>query len=46
MNQITTGVITPFDDNVEYNKVKWALESIITNKASEGDRMPVELFKS
>ena len=26
-------------------KVKWALGSIITNKASEGDRIPAELFQ-
>ena len=26
-------------------EVKWALESIITNKASEGDGIPVELFQ-
>ena len=26
-------------------KVKWALGSITTNKASRGDRIPVELFQ-
>ena len=26
-------------------KVKWALESITTNKASEGDATPVEIFQ-
>ena len=26
-------------------KVKWALESITTNKASGGDGIPVELFQ-
>ena len=26
-------------------EVKWALESITTNKASGGDRIPAELFK-
>ena len=26
-------------------EVKWALESITTNKASAGDRIPVELFQ-
>ena len=26
-------------------EVKWALESIITNKASGGDGIPVELFQ-
>ena len=27
-------------------EVKWALESITTNKASEGDGIPVELFQT
>ena len=27
-------------------EVKWALESITRNKASGGDRIPAELFKS
>ena len=31
-------------DILEY-EVKWALESITTNKASGGDRIPVELFQ-
>ena len=31
-------------DILEY-KVKWALESITTNKASGGDGIPVELFQ-
>ena len=31
-------------DNLEY-KVKWALGSITTNKASRGDGIPVELFQ-
>ena len=31
-------------DNLEC-KVKWALESITTNKASGGDGIPVELFQ-
>ena len=31
-------------DVLEY-KVKWALESITTNKASGGDGIPVELFQ-
>ena len=26
-------------------EVKWALENITTNKASEGDGIPVELFQ-
>ena len=31
-------------DNLE-SEVKWALESITMNKASEGDGIPVELFQ-
>ena len=39
------GVIThPEPDILEY-EVKWALESITTNKANGGDRIPVELFQ-
>ena len=39
------GVVTHLEpDNLEC-KVKWALESITTNKASGGDRIPVELFQ-
>ena len=39
------GVITNLEpDNLE-NEVKWAWESITTNKASGGDRIPVELFQ-
>ena len=39
------GVIThPEPDNLEC-EVKWALESITTNKASGGDGIPVELFQ-
>ena len=39
------GVITHLEtDNLEC-KVKWALESITTNKASGGDGIPVELFQ-
>ena len=32
-------------DILEY-EVKWALESITTNKASRGDGIPVELFQT
>ena len=40
------GVITHLEpDFLEY-EVKWTLGSITTNKASEGDGIPVELFKS
>ena len=39
------GVITHLEpDNLEC-EVKWALESIIMNKASGGDGIPVELFQ-
>ena len=44
------GVVTHLEpDNLEC-EVKWALESITTNKASGGDRIPIEFqlsyFKS
>ena len=40
------GVITHLEpDNLEC-EVKWALESITTNKASGGDGIPVELFQN
>ena len=39
------GVITHLEPNILEWEVKWALESIITNKASRGDRIPVELFQ-
>ena len=39
------GVITDLEpDNLEC-EIKWALESITTNKASGGDGIPVELFQ-
>ena len=38
------GVITPESDILEC-EVKWALGSIIMNKASGGDGIPVELFQ-
>ena len=34
----------PEPDSLE-REVKWALESIVTNKASGGDGIPVELFQ-
>ena len=40
------GVITHLEPDILECEVKWALESIITNKASGGDGIPVELFKS
>ena len=39
------GVITHLEPNILELKVKWALGSIITNKASGGDGIPVELFQ-
>ena len=37
------GVITHLEPDILECEVKWALESITTNKASGGDRIPVEL---
>ena len=37
--------ITDLDPDILECKVKWALESITTNKASGGDGIPVELFQ-
>ena len=39
------GGITDLEPDILECEVKWALESITTNKASEGDRIPVELFQ-
>ena len=38
------GVITYLEPGILECEVKWALESITTNKASGGDGIPVELF--
>ena len=40
------GVITHLEPDIMECEVKWALESITTNKASGGDGIPVELVKS
>ena len=40
------GVIIHLEPDILECEVKWALESITMNKTSEGDRIPVELFKS
>ena len=40
------GVITHLEPDILECEVKWALESITTNKASGGDRIPVELFQT
>ena len=39
------GVITDLEPDILEREVKRALESITTNKASGGDRIPVELFQ-
>ena len=39
------GVITHLEPDILECEVKWALESITTNKASEGDGIPVDLFE-
>ena len=39
------GVITDLEPDILEYEVKWALESITMNKASGGDRIPVELFQ-
>ena len=39
------GVITHLEADIVACEVKWALGSITTNKASGGDRIPVELFQ-
>ena len=39
------GVITHLESGILECEVKWALESITTNKASRGDGIPVELFQ-
>ena len=39
------GMITHQEPDILKCKVKWALGSIITNKASGGDGIPVELFQ-
>ena len=38
-------VISSLEPDILETEVKWALESITTNKASEGDGIPVELFQ-
>ena len=39
------GVVTHLEPDIQECEVKWALESITTNKASGGDGIPVELFQ-
>ena len=38
-------VITHLEQDILECEVKWALESITTNKASGGDEIPMELFQ-
>ena len=38
-------MITDLEPDILECEVKWALESITTNKASGSDRIPVELFQ-
>ena len=38
-------MITQLEPDILECEVKWALEGITTNKASGGDRIPVELFQ-
>ena len=40
-----SGVITDLEPDILECEVNWALESITTNKASGGDRIPGELFQ-
>ena len=40
------GVITHLEPDILECEVRWALGSITTNKASGGDRIPVELFQT
>ena len=40
------GVITHLEPDILECKVRWALGSITTNKASGGDGIPVSYFKS
>ena len=39
------GVITHLEPDILECEVKWALESITTNKPSGGDGIPAELFQ-
>ena len=39
------GVITHLEPDIQECEVQWALESITTNKASGGNKIPVQLFQ-
>ena len=45
LNKYIFCVITHLEPDILECEVKWALESITTNKASGGDGIPVELFQ-
>ena len=45
LNDPRDGAITHLEPHIFECKVRWALASITMNKASEGDRIPVELFQ-
>ena len=38
-------MITNLEPDILESEVKWALESVTTNKASGGDGIPAELFQ-
>ena len=40
------GVITHLEPDILECEIKWALETIATNKARGGDGIPAELFKT
>ena len=40
-----SGVVTHLEPDILECNVKWALRSMTMNKASGGDRIPVELFQ-
>ena len=44
-DQDNRGVITHLEPAILEYDVKWALGSITRNKASEGDRIPFDLFQ-
>ena len=46
MGVIINGVITHLEPDILECEVKWALGSVIMNKASGGDRIPLSYFKS
>ena len=47
MTQITmvVSVVTHPEPDILEHEIKWALGSIIMNKANGGDKIPAELFK-